>query len=369
MNRKIDKVTIKGFKSLREIIDLELKMVNIIVGANGAGKSNFIQLFRMIQAMLKKNFQSYITEHGGADAFLYNGRKVTKEIFAEFKFGDNSYRFSLLPTSNENFSISEYRRYSNCNWNVNGVGLLESLLQDYKDEGSSVYLGAKGIGFYIYKAISQWMVYHFHDTGDSAPMRLSEIVEDNVYLRDDAADPASSNDFGKNIIPNMLAAKEKMFAYSFEGYWKDVGTISSLWEANMDMLGTNPAINLNDESWRIFSRHENEAPQYVGADATVVNSSVTEGCEIYGEVVNSVLGAGVKVEKGAVVRDAVIMGGVRIGENAKVEYSIIDSNVTVGNNASVGKSKDVAKGITVVGMGLNIPDGKVIGDDEMVTNI
>ena len=189
------------------------------------------------------------------------------------------------------------------------------------------------------------------------------------YLRDDAADPESSNDFGKNIIPNMLAAKEKMYAYSFEGYWKDVGTISSLWEANMDMLGANPAINLNDESWRIFSRHENEAPQYVGAEATIVNSSITEGCEIYGEVVNSVIGAGVKIAKGAVVRDAVVMSGVVIGENAKVEYSIIDSNVVVGKGASVGKSKDTAKGITVVGMGVKIPDGKVIGDDEMITNI
>ena len=189
------------------------------------------------------------------------------------------------------------------------------------------------------------------------------------YLCEDAADPDSSNDFGKNIIPNMLAAKEKMYAYSFEGYWKDVGTISSLWEANMDMLGTAPAINLNDESWRIFSRHENEAPQYVGAEATVVNSSITEGCEIYGEVVNSVLGAGVKVAKGAVVHDAVIMSGVVVEENAAVEYSIIDSNVNVGKGASVGKPKDVAKGITVVGMGLNIPDGKIIGDDEMVTNI
>ena len=137
----------------------------------------------------------------------------------------------------------------------------------------------------------------------------------------------------------------------------------------MDMLGANPQINLNDESWRIFSRHENEAPQYVGPEASVVNSSITEGCEIYGEVVNSVLGAGVKVAKGAVVRDAVIMSGVVIGENAKIEYSIIDSNVTVGNGASVGKSKETAKGITVVGMGVKIPDGKVIGDDEMITNI
>ena len=101
----------------------------------------------------------------------------------------------------------------------------------------------------------------------------------------------------------------------------------------------------------------------------MVNSSVTEGCEIQGTVINSVLGAGVKVAEGAVVRDAVIMSGVVIGENATVDYSIIDSNVTVGKGASIGKSKENAKGITVVGMGLNVPDGKIIGDDEMVTNI
>jgi glucose-1-phosphate adenylyltransferase len=137
----------------------------------------------------------------------------------------------------------------------------------------------------------------------------------------------------------------------------------------MDMLGSNPLINLNDESWRIFSRHENEAPQYVGAEANVVNSSITEGCEIYGEVVNSVLGAGVKVAKGAVVRDSVIMSGVTVGENAKIEYSIIDSNVAVGAEASVGLPKDKASGITVIGMGVKVPDGKVIGDNEMISNI
>ena len=137
----------------------------------------------------------------------------------------------------------------------------------------------------------------------------------------------------------------------------------------MDMLGANPQINLNDESWRIFSRHENEAPQYVGADANIVNSSITEGCEIYGEVINSVIGAGVKIARGAVVRDAVIMSNVAIGEGARVEYSIIDSDVCVGNGASVGKPKDTAKGITVVGMGVKIPDNKVIGDDEMITSI
>ena len=189
------------------------------------------------------------------------------------------------------------------------------------------------------------------------------------YLKDDAKDPESSNDFGKNIIPNMLANGEKMYAYGFDGYWKDVGTIASLWEANMDMLGNTPVLNLNDESWRIFSRYHNERPQYVGANAKVENSTITEGCEILGTVINSVVGEGVKVMEGAVVRDSVIMSRVTIGKDAVVEYSILDEAVTVGDGASVGKPREEATGITVVGMGVNVPAGYVIGDDEMIAEL
>ena len=189
------------------------------------------------------------------------------------------------------------------------------------------------------------------------------------YLKDDAKDPESSNDFGKNIIPSMLANGEKMYAYGFEGYWKDVGTIASLWEANMDMLGDAPVLNLNDESWRIFSRYQNESPQYVGANAKVENSTITEGCEILGTVINSVVGEGVKVMEGAVVRDSVIMSRVTIGKDATVEYSILDETVSVGAGASVGKPRETATGITVVGMGVNIPAGHVIGDNEMIAEL
>ena len=126
------------------------------------------------------------------------------------------------------------------------------------------------------------------------------------YLVADAADPNSANDFGKNIIPNMLAAGEKMMAYPFEGYWKDVGTIQSLWEANMDLLGNDPVLNVSDESWRIYSRHRAEQPQYVGKTAVIENSSITEGCEIHGTVKNCVLGSGVRVMYGAYVKDSVM---------------------------------------------------------------
>ncbi len=188
------------------------------------------------------------------------------------------------------------------------------------------------------------------------------------YLNEDAANPESSNDFGKNIIPAMLANGEKMVAYSFNGYWKDVGTIASLWEANMDLLGENPALNIKDESWRIYSRHSTHAPQYVGDKAVIENCSITEGCEIYGTVKNSVLGAGVKVLEGASVVDSVIMDDCTIGEGATVTYSILDSGVSIGNAASIGECRCKATGITVIGTGISVPDGFKVGDNKMISN-
>jgi glucose-1-phosphate adenylyltransferase len=187
------------------------------------------------------------------------------------------------------------------------------------------------------------------------------------YLCADAEDPTSSNDFGKNIIPNMLGAGEKLMAYPFVGYWKDVGTIASLWETNMDLLGENPTLNLDDEDWRIYSRHEAHAPQYVGADARIENSSLTDGCEIFGTVINSVLGAGVKVMEGAVVRDSVILDDVVIESGAKIEYSIIDGNTVVGKNCSVGAPKEGAKEITVIGANINVPEGTDVKEGAMIS--
>jgi len=189
------------------------------------------------------------------------------------------------------------------------------------------------------------------------------------YLINDAADPASSNDFGKNIIPAMLANGENMVAYPFEGYWKDVGTISSLWEANMDLLGEKPEFDLDDEKWRIFTRHETLAPQYVGEDAKIVNSIVAEGCEIYGTVENSVLFPGVKVMPGAVVRDSVVMGGCVIETEAVVSYSILDTNVTVGAGAIIGGNKGDEAGVAVIGDSEVIGAGQTVGAGEMIPDV
>ncbi|MBQ1230034.1 MAG: glucose-1-phosphate adenylyltransferase [Clostridia bacterium] len=180
------------------------------------------------------------------------------------------------------------------------------------------------------------------------------------YLEEDSKDPNSSNDFGKNIIPNMLAAKEKMFAYPFQGYWKDVGTISSLWEANMDLLAEKPELTLLDESWRIYSRHGAEAPQFLGENALVSNSSLTAGCEIYGIVRNSVLGPDVTVEEGALVEDSVLMDNVTVKAGATVRYSILDSRVCIGENASVGTYRMSASDITVVGADVKVADGEKV---------
>ena len=168
------------------------------------------------------------------------------------------------------------------------------------------------------------------------------------YLTEDAQNEESANDFGKNIIPAMLAAGEPMYAYPFEGYWKDVGTISSLWEANMDLLGEKPMLDLNDDSWRIYARHSAETPQFIGAEAVVENSSVTEGCEIYGTVINSVLGSDVIVEKGGVVRDSVIMDGVKVSAGAEVNYSIVDYDSVICEGAKVGVPKSEGAEISVI---------------------
>ena len=162
------------------------------------------------------------------------------------------------------------------------------------------------------------------------------------YLTDDERDPESANDFGKNIIPKMLADGEKMVAYSFEGYWKDVGTIQSLWEANMDLIDDPPKFDLNDRKWVIYSRNYALMPHYIGETAKITNSTVTEGCEIDGEVDHSVIFSAVKIGKGAIVKDSVIMPGAVIGDGAVVEKAVIGVEATIGKNAKVGVSPESA---------------------------
>ena len=174
------------------------------------------------------------------------------------------------------------------------------------------------------------------------------------YLIDDENDKKSSNDFGKNIIPAMLGAQERMFAYNFEGYWKDVGTIESLWEANMDLLMENPPINLHDKGWRIYARNPGFPPHYVAKGASITDSLVTEGSEIYGNVHHSIIFAGVTVEEGANVQDSVIMPGSIIKRGAVVRRTIVAENAVIGAGAIVGEETG---NIAVIGHDVSLPAG------------
>ena len=190
------------------------------------------------------------------------------------------------------------------------------------------------------------------------------------YLQEDEADPASENDFGNNIIPNLLRDERQMYAYHFKGYWKDVGTISSLWEANMEVLDPeHSGINLFDENWKIYSRNAGMTGHKINAGAIVENALITDGCRIKGTVKHSVLFGGVKVEAGAVVEDAVVMGGTTIKTGAVVRHCIVAENVTICENAVVGAMPSGDEnGVATIGSGVTIGENVVIGPNAMVNN-
>ena len=186
------------------------------------------------------------------------------------------------------------------------------------------------------------------------------------YLVEDNKNPKSSNDFGKDILPKMLASGEKMMAYKFDGYWKDVGTIDSLYDANMDLLGDNPKFDVTDSSWKIQSRSPLAPPHFIGDNAKTFNSIIMSGCEIYGDVENSVLASNVIVKKGAVVKNSILMGDVVIDENARVEYAILDEGVAIGKNAIIGQPKEDGKGIALLGRGVKAQDGVIVNGGEII---
>ena len=171
------------------------------------------------------------------------------------------------------------------------------------------------------------------------------------YLIDDEADPASSNDFGKNIIPKMLGDGCKLTAYTFSGYWKDVGTIASLWEANMDLLNDRPDIDLHDKQWRIYARNEGYLPQYIAQGAELSRCLITEGCIVEGTVTHSVVSTNCVIEKGAQVIDSVLLPGAHIGPGAHVVRSIIAENARIGAGASIGEADG---DIAVVGINVRV---------------
>lgn len=161
------------------------------------------------------------------------------------------------------------------------------------------------------------------------------------YLKEDELDELSSNDFGKNIIPKMINSGLRMLAYPFKGYWKDVGTINSLWEANMDLLKEENQLNLYDSSWPIVSKSNNNPPQYIGETSVIKNSMISDGCNIEGTVINSIIFEGAQISQNAIVKDSVIMSNARIECGAEVNKSIIAAGVTIGEDITIGDGNDV----------------------------
>lgn len=191
------------------------------------------------------------------------------------------------------------------------------------------------------------------------------------YMIEDEANPASANDFGKNIIPNMLNAGERMFAYPFDGYWKDVGTVDNLWEANMDLLNPTIPLNLSDPLWRIYCRHSLTTPHYIGESANIVNSMITEGCDVEASVNNSILFSDVEAAEGAEINYSVVMRNVKIASDAKVQYAIIADDAIIEEGAVVGAPPEDYPdrdkwGIAVIGQGAVVRAGQKVLPKEML---
>mgnify|MGYP000142835678 CR=1 FL=1 len=212
-----------------------------------------------------------------------------------------------------------------------------------------------------------------HPKSNLASMGIYIFSMDKLekFLTEDEADPTSQNDFGKNVIPAMLNAGERLFAYPFSGYWKDVGTIDSLWEANLDIINPNVDLDLSDKSWRIYSRNPMAPPHYIGKSAVVENSSISEGCEIEGNVDYSVISSNVTIEAGADVRYSVVMPGAHIKKGAKVYYSIVAENAVIQADAKVGEIPEQLQnpadwGIAVIGAGATVTGKRDIAPGEMI---
>ncbi|MCP4690521.1 MAG: AAA family ATPase [Desulfobacterales bacterium] len=213
MSQPLDKLTIKGFKSIRKLENFELTNLNVLIGGNGAGKSNFIEFFRMARAMMElplpglssASLRTYIKRGGGSDDFLFNGPKITEQIEVETRFGPNGYRFKLAPTVDDTFIINDEARYYEGGsagwWRMGSAFTTPELLKDKDTQGA---VGGRNVASYVYDAIASWKIYHFHDTSLVAPMRRFETIDDCDYLRFDAS----------NIAPFLLELrKSKKRAY------------------------------------------------------------------------------------------------------------------------------------------------------------
>ena len=266
-----------------------------------------------------------------------------------------------------------------------------SLLGFHKEKGAEATIAVIGVPwaeasrFGIMHTAADGRIVQFQEKPKKPQSNLAsmgvyifdwEVLEQ--YLAEDAQDRKSAHDFGKNIIPKMLDGGRRLFAYPFEGYWKDVGTIESYWEANMDLLADDPPLDLNDPDWRIYSVSSTRPPHYAAPSSQIRRAIIGEGCAIYGEVEHSVLFPDVYIGKGAKVRDSVLLPHVRIEDGASVERAIIGWRTVIGSQSQIGGFSEApaetgSAGITVVDGNLILPPasravrGTVLGQDSFET--
>ncbi|MCR4318023.1 MAG: AAA family ATPase, partial [Planctomycetes bacterium] len=205
MSHKLDKVTIRGFKSIRELEDFELRDINVLIGGNGSGKTNFIDFFRLLQSIIEERLNDFVLSSGGIEDILFNGPKVTEEMKFETMFGVRGYRFSIFPHKSGTARISDESRYyaggKSGWWHLSGIHSPDESLLVCEAKGPS---GDAKYSKHVYDAVASWRLYHFHDTSANAKVRRAEIIQDNEYLRND----------GSNIAPFLLKLKsEKQSSY------------------------------------------------------------------------------------------------------------------------------------------------------------
>ena len=260
----------------------------------------------------------------------------------------------------------------------------DQMLAAHKQRGADATIAVLNVSlkeasrFGIMNAHEDGTIYEFEEKPEHPKSTLASM---GIYifnwdilkkhLIEDENDPDSENDFGNNIIPNLLRDGRRMYAYHFNGYWKDVGTIPALWEANMEVLDPeHSGINLFDENWKIYSRNSGHTGHFIGNNAEVTDSMITDGCVVKGTVKHSILFGGVVVEEGAVVEDAVVMGDTVIKRGAKVTHCIVAEGVTVGCDAVIGEKpeEDVTGDVATIAPGVTIGDRAVIGPKAMVYN-
>lgn len=260
----------------------------------------------------------------------------------------------------------------------------DKMLCYHKEKGADCTVAALNVPieeasrFGIMNADENNRIYEFeekpaHPKSTNASMGIYIFTWSKLkkYLIADEADAASENDFGKNILPSMLAAGENMVIWPFDGYWKDVGTIDSFWEANMDLLNPGIPLALSDPKWKIYSRHWAIRPSYVGDTTEIVESMVAEGCDVYGKLWYSVLFSGVILGEGSTANSAVIMHNVKIGKNCDIRYAIIADDAVIEDGAVIGADPENYEdpenwGIAVIGRGAVVKKGQIVRPKQMI---